>query len=412
MTSRNQSLALNENRLSLGRETLKARIPVLGDSGKNHERQYLPIHWCLVALALLLLIPAFVYSHLAPSVDWANLLGQYWIGLGVRAVFCAVILYVVQWPKQTLLPVWNRYRKEPLRFVGASIFAAFMFRIFGPALGWVVLIDGLALAEILDRTDGSLDRISNLLRPLAWPAIYLFVGLVAMFTYNDLIACLRNLGSYDWFYLKIDSWLAPSLSVSALSKAALTSAPTWTLKAIEFVYYGMFGQIGSALILVSLMYGRREGLRYVGTILTAYFVALAVFYLWPSMGPFYSCQDHFAHFPKGLSTYGIQQTAILKMKLLGASRYRPFNRVETDYFIAFPCMHIAQPLIVLWFLRKQRRIRMLLIAHDVLLVPAILLLEWHYYSDLLGGVLVAIVAIVLNDLQFRKIVNETQSITT
>jgi hypothetical protein len=29
-----------------------------------------------------------------------------------------------------------------------------------------------------------------------------------------------------------------------------------------------------------------------------------------------------------------------------------FNTIGTNYYIAFPCMHIAQPLVVLWFFAR------------------------------------------------------------
>jgi PAP2 superfamily len=139
-----------------------------------------------------------------------------------------------------------------------------------------------------------------------------------------------------------------------------------------------------------------------GTIIGAYILALGIFYLYPSLGPFYTCPDHFAHFPNALSTYEIQQTAMEKAKLLSTS-YRYFNTIGTDYFIAFLCMHIAQPLVVLWFLRKWKRIAGVLIIYDVLLIPAILLLEWHYFADLLGGAVVAIAAIGLLDIRGRDL---------
>lgn len=343
---------------------------------------------------MLLLIPAFVHTRLAPTVDWATLLGQYWLGLGARAIFCATFLYGAQHPA-ILKTIWARAMQQPGRFIVALVFSALMVFIFGVALGSVVAIDGFALAELLDSSEGRLDRFTSAIKPLVLPAVYLFLGLVMVFTYNDLAACLVRMDSYDWLYLKLDSWIAPT-SVSDLSRSVLTHASPWLLHAIEFIYYGMFGQIGAGLIVVSMTAGKRQGVRYVGTIMTAYFVALALFFAWPSMGPFYTCTSHFTTFPASLSTYGIQQTAILKAKLLAAPSYRPFNKIETDYFIAFPCMHVAQPLIVLWFLRRYKRMAVILVCHDILLVPAILLLEWHYYSDLVGGVLVTGAAIYLN----------------
>jgi hypothetical protein len=76
---------------------------------------------------------------------------------------------------------------------------------------------------------------------------------------------------------------------------------------------------------------------------------------------------------------------------------RSLSQVDTDYFVAFPCLHIAQPLIVIWFLRRWKRIVIFLIAYDLLLIPSILLLEWHYVVDLIGGVAVASMAIWLNE---------------
>ena len=64
-------------------------------------------------------------------------------------------------------------------------------------------------------------------------------------------------------------------------------------------------------------------------------------------------------------------------------------------------MHIALPLISIWFLREWRRVVMILAVFDVLLVASILLLEWHYIIDLFAGVLVAALAVAA-EAQFRK----------
>jgi hypothetical protein len=48
-------------------------------------------------------------------------------------------------------------------------------------------------------------------------------------------------------------------------------------------------------------------------------------------------------------------------------------------------------------MRRWKRIVYCLIAYDILLIPAILLLEWHYVVDLIGGVAVALIAIWINN---------------
>ena len=69
--------------------------------------------------------------------------------------------------------------------------------------------------------------------------------------------------------------------------------------------------------------------------------------------------------------------------------------------IGFPCMHIALPLISIWFLREWRRVIMILAVFDFSLVASILLLEWHYIIDLFAGVLVAALAVAA-EAHFRK----------
>lgn len=257
----------------------------------------------------------------------------------------------------------------------------------------MIVVDGLVLAELIDRSRGSVDTIARVFGSVALPAAYLFCGLVAMFCYNDLIASMKFIGVYDAFFLRVDSVLMNGHSISSLAHSLAPRLPVQVFEFAEFIYYGMFGQVGAGLVLTALYLGKRESFRYVGTVLAAYMIALVLFYVWPAIGPFYTCPFHsFPHVQ--LATYEYQQNAILKARLLTTS-YKQYNTIEPDYFIAFPCMHIAQPLVVMWFLRRWKRITYVLILYDVILLPAILLLEWHYLADVIGGIFVAGAAIGL-----------------
>ena len=185
--------------------------------------------------------------------------------------------------------------------------------------------------------------------------MYLFTGLVLVFAYNDVIAAVKDMSGYDWFFLKADSYLPHGGTISDLvRKASLTLSPR-AFAFAETTYYRMFDQVGAAIILISVWQGAKRGLQFVGTMLTAYYMALVIFYFWPSMGPFYTCPDHFVHFPHWLKTYDFQRTFIANAKLM-SSQYKSLSKVNTDYFIAFPSLHIALPIIVLWFMRRWRRI--------------------------------------------------------
>jgi membrane-associated phospholipid phosphatase len=161
----------------------------------------------------------------------------------------------------------------------------------------------------------------------------------------------------------------------------------------EFVYFRMFAQIGATLILIAVYLGRKAALRFVGTILTAYYLALICYLLWPSLGPFYLCKTHFSEFPSSLGAYAIQRQLLTNLDILWYQGFK--DQVSMDYFIAFPCMHIAQPMIALWWLRQRKPILVVMSIVNILLVISIVLLEWHYLVDILGGALVALCALWL-----------------
>src|SRR5579884_1887278 len=247
--------------------------------------------------------------------------------------------------------------------------------------------------EFFDRISGDPQKLWESATGVFIPAAYLFTGLVLVFCYNDLTASLRFVGSYDATFNRLDAVLFHGFTVSALSHAAARYFSLGFFKFLEFIYYGMFNQIGAALIIIPLCLGRKRALEFAGTVLTAYYLALVIFFVWPTIGPFSICPTHFADFPHSLATYGFQKIFVTKAQGF-LTHQMPF-RVDTDFYIAFPSMHIAQPLIVLWFLRRWKRITLFLLAYDVILVGAILLLEWHYFVDLIGGILIAALAIAV-----------------
>jgi hypothetical protein len=351
-------------------------------------------HWIATCLFAALVVPLFLAAKLPLSVNWPRLLSIFWVGLSLHSVAFAVLLMVIGFPiHQTLGPVWTHYKAQKPRLVFFVIFAIIMILQFGLLSGFVLIVLAVVLGELVDRTRGDLNAIVNLVKPLLVPSVYLFLGLVMVFAYNDLIATVKNPSAYDWLYLKMDSYLLGGSSVSAIAHSLIRRMPSSAVWS-EVIYYGMFNQIGATLIVLAIYAGSKEAARYVGTLLTAYYLGLILFFLWPSMGPFYTCPGHFSEFPNFLRTYGSQLGMAQKAQLLATNR--SLSQVDTDYFVAFPCLHIAQPLIVAWFLRKWKRIVVFLLAYDALLIPAILLLEWHYFVDIVGGVAVAALAIALN----------------
>jgi PAP2 superfamily len=365
-----------------------------GELTTQAKQSFSGFHYGITALLALALIPCLRKLNLPVSFDWAKLASAFWLVLAAQSIFVATLLYLIGFPKQeTFGPAIQRLRREKPRIGFILIF----FAILAWRLTWtqalVLTVDAIAILEFRERI-----KSGGLVKPLTAvfaPVCYLFAGFLLIFAYNDVILSVRFFGSADATFSAMDKWLLQGSSVSTLCHWAVHIFPVSFFSFLEFIYFGMFAQIGAALLLTSLIYGKSRGLRFVGAILTAYYLALVLFYVWPSQGPYYLCAIHFSDFPNTLQTYAIQRQSIVNSQALW--NHTPLRRISTDYYIAFPCMHVVQPLIALWFLRRWKRIATVLAAYDVLLVAAILLLEWHYAVDLIGGVLVAMAAIALVD---------------
>ena len=352
------------------------------------------VHYWATGILVLALVPLLRRFNLPTSFDWAGLAFTYWVLLTAKSIFVATLLYLIGFsPVETVAPVVERFRREKMRILLVLVY----FVVLGWALTWtkalVLTIDTVAILELRQRLkpNGLLRSASAILLP----AVYLFAGLLLVSAYNDIILSSRFFAAYDAAFNSMDLWLLRGRSVPQLSHWALQVFPLSFFHFLEFIYYGMFAQIGAALILISQHYGKRRGLQFVGAVLTGYYLALILFYLWPSQGPYYLCPTHFSQFPSALKTYAAQ-----KGSMDGASAlwdHRRLSRISFDYYIAFPCMHIVQPIIVMWFLRFWKRMMVALAAYNVVLVVAIVLLEWHYVVDVLAGVVVASFAIAAVD---------------
>jgi len=350
-------------------------------------------HYWVSALLGVALIPLLKRLNLPVDFDWLKLGSAYWLVLAAQSIFVATLLSLLAFsPELPFHPLLRPRREGPRVLVVLVYFLALCW-----TLTWVkaliVTVDTVAILEFFRRLKPENRRQGA--RAVVLPALYLFVGFLLVFAYNDIILSVRFFGATDAAFNAMDKWLFHGISVSSLCHWAVRNLPVSFFHVLEFIYFGMFSQIGAALILNGLYDGSRRALQFVGTILMAYYLALTLFYLWPSQGPFYLCPAHFSLFPDQLQSYALQKWSIANSQALW--RHVQVRHISTDYYIAFPCMHIAQPLVVMWFLRRWKRILAVLAAYDMLLLVAIVLLEWHYAVDIIAGVLVAGLAVAIVD---------------
>lgn len=342
------------------------------------------LHVIVVGAAVVALLPALAYLHLPIAWPWRFVLG-FSKGVAIQSVCAAAVLYVVQHPAE-LRSIGRRYREPRRLLLLAAVCGAVVWRsgLHLPML--VKLVDAVVALELAQRwREGRLD-----LKRTGWavlPAgLYFIAGFVLVFTYNEVIVSRRFFGAEDDALNRLDLRLFGTTVSAVAHRAAALLGAGW-FDVIEALYYGMFAQLGATILICGLGQGPRHAIRFVGALMLAQALALTIFYLWPSQGPYYTCPGHFDRWPFHSDTVGWQKESLAAAQRLWEHHPRP--TIELLYFVSFPCMHIAQPLISLWFLRRYRRMVAVLAVYDLLLIPAILLLEWHYFLDMFGGIAVA-----------------------
>ena len=356
-------------------------------------------HYWIGLVLLLAVVPVLRSQHLPVKFDWITLGIAYWFVLATQSIFVAAVLCVIGLPReQALGPLLARYRENPLRILPVLLYFGILVWITTWLRALVLTVDAVALLELLRRQRGR--ELRQTAAAVLAPAAYLFFGFLLVLAYDCAIVSVRFNFAMDPALAAIDQWLLHGHSVSDLTHWAVETFPISFFNALEFIYFGMFPQIGATLILVALCEGRARAFQFVGTILVSYYIALVIFYIWTAQGPYYLCPDHFSRFPASLQIYNLQKTLIRDALLLW--QHQPISRISTDYFIGLPCMHIVQPIIVLWFLRRWRRMVIGLAVYDLLLLAAILMLEMHYVVDILAGFPVAVLAIAISGGPFGR----------
>jgi hypothetical protein len=358
------------------------------------------IHCGATILLTVALVPILRSVGLPLRFTWTDYLISYWLVLPVQSVFAACLLYVAAFPcEETLAPVFQRIGKQKVRLLFLVPVFALLVRLTGLVFGFVLFVDAIAMLEFLERSRERRKSSARVCFDILIPAAYLFIAHILIFAYNDVIALQRYDGSWELVLNRVDAFVLGGHTISPLAHAALSRWPQ-SIPWLQIVYFAMFPQVGAAIAILALRDGRSMALKFVGTIVTAYYISLFIFFWLPTTGPYAICRDHFSFLPAASgAVYETQKNLINSLSELRLLRVKNF--IGMDYFIGFPSMHIVQSLVVLWFLRRWKPMVIALVAFDLLLVPAILLLEQHYLVDLVAALPVAALAIAITTRERR-----------
>ena len=356
--------------------------------------KFLPKLHYVVSLALaLLVVPAVLWTHLPPHVAWGPIIRMYWLNMGLKSILLCCIFCVFSLPlDQTIKPFLRRCRTQRLRVPLLAGFAILEIWSLGIIGGCILFMDGLFLIEVLEREQHAWRTVARRAGGTLVAATYMFFATLLVFIYNDVIVAARPWVSYDQFFNRVDSRLLFGTDVCALAHAALARwSHSWMIF-LDRAYFQMFFIVGATLLITSWN-DMWRGLRFVGACLSANYIALLIFYLWPTYGPFLNCTEHLSRYSADLISFRFQQAALSGF---GAIWKHRTTVLGAGFYIAFPSLHIASPVIAMWFLRRWRVAATMIGLYNVLLLIAIPVLEWHYVIDLFAGIALGCLAICIS----------------
>jgi len=360
-----------------------------------------PLDYLTTAVSYALL-PFLAYARgIRLHYEWTDFFLPYFIGVAIYSIFLAAVFHVIHSGFGASLyyairSIGDRKTRLALFLLGFSG-AVWLLGAWKSVILFVDLVAAIGLIRYLKEQDGHWRR---LLATVMLPAFYFAAGFILISSYNVLIGSVRYYASYDSFFNELDKLLLGGWSVPTISEKIAAHAPPEVFLWLEKVYFFMFPQIGAAIIVLTFQGGSKLALRFAGTLAIAYQLATLIYYWIPSIGPFYLSSPVAACLPRDLVTIHIQQDLVNKLNVLWYQGFKP--SIGLDFYIAFPCMHLAQPIIVLWFLRKLKRVFFILLVYDFVMVWAILFLQWHYVVDLFGGGFVAVVALLIHELYVKR----------
>ncbi len=308
----------------------------------------------------------------------------------VVAAVMAVLAALVAWthhlplrdPEGAVLPTWIR-----LPVIVAS----------------AVALDVVARWVLLVRRTGAAHRPA--LRAVLverWNRDQVLFTVSGLVTWYVAYVAFRNLKGYvpfvtgrlaDTELARIDRllWLGHDPAL-VLHDTLGTTWANWVMAGVYLVWIGLV----PATLAIALVWTRRStaGAWYVTAISMDWALGVAIYYAVPSLGPVYSSPEWFSSLPRTPNTSVNELLMADRIEVLAG----PWSTGTVQTIAALPSLHVAV-MVTICLMVEQMRLPPLLRAAAwgflALTSVATIYLGWHFFVDVLGGILVGAAAFVL-----------------
>jgi hypothetical protein len=158
------------------------------------------------------------------------------------------------------------------------------------------------------------------------------------------------------------------------------------------IYYYLFDHMAIVSVFLTGL-GRHElRHRYVSALCVCYLLGAGAYYVVPALGPAFYDPGSFAYVRElGLQTHFYHTFLFDHTQAAVEGR---LGELPTYAFLAaMPSLHMAHEFVMLWYSRASRVFALLTVAFTALTYASVLVLGWHYASDVVGSIVLAGVSI-------------------
>ncbi|WP_416953830.1 phosphatase PAP2 family protein [Nocardioides sp. T5] len=171
-----------------------------------------------------------------------------------------------------------------------------------------------------------------------------------------------------------------------------TGWAAWLMSGVYVLWIGLV----PAMLAIALVWTRRSrtGELYVTAVSFNWLIGVGVYYLVPSLGPIYSAPQGFADLPDTFNT-GVQELLLDDRVAVLAG---PWDTRAVQTIAAFASLHVAITVttcLVAELIRLPRWVRLSGWVFAGLTCLSTVYLGWHFFVDVLGGVVIGTLALVL-----------------
>ena len=287
--------------------------------------------------------------------------------------------------------------------VGLRDPAGRMFR--HKALSAVLLFLALALVDVLVRTVRGGWSVARLRATFAerWDPRRLALLVSAIVGYHLVYLCYRNMKSWDAFntprdhdLLAFDKWLFLGHSPASLLHSAIGTS-TATTTGLAHIYEIFSNIVSLAIVLAPAFITRtRRGMVMLTAGMWAWILGTISYYAIPSLGPAFSAPQDFAALPHTF----IADHVVHYLDQRQAFLANPSDPTTFVSISAFASLHVGLTCMITLMAAyyRKRILTVVLAVYLVLVMVATIYFGWHFFSDVVAGVVLAVLAVALGHL--------------